>query len=305
MSGVQYTLQRFGLVLPHEIFFGLLSLGVIASLLVSGVQDATALLLFFASCLAVEILLVAFCRLKPTSTRWRLRLLFYPLIINPVYPVLPEVVAALGRALQDEALQRIDRLLIGGDLSVRLQPLATPLLTEVLSGAYLFYMIYFGVSQLLYFLDELELAVRFYIGLFTVFFVGFIGYVLVPAHGPYIALSESFATPLVGGAITRFNQEVVRLGSIRVDVFPSLHCAVPAFILAFDYRHKRARFWLCLGPCLLLFASTIYLRYHYLIDVVAGFGLALVAFLLATRWAAAEAPSSPIPALERTRSGRR
>lgn len=78
---------------------------------------------------------------------------------------------------------------------------------------------------------------------------------------------------------------VVRLGGIRPDAFPSLHCAVPAFILAFDFIHKRRRFWICLGPCVLLWFSTVYLRYHYLVDVLCGFLLAAGALALAERTA--------------------
>jgi membrane-associated phospholipid phosphatase len=73
-------------------------------------------------------------------------------------------------------------------------------------------------------------------------------------------------------------------GSIRVDTFPSMHCALPAFILGFDFLYHRRRFWVGLFPCLLLWFSTIYLRYHYLVDAVAGFALAALAFFLATRW---------------------
>ena len=269
--------------LPHEASFALLFAGIIASLLAAGARDR-ALVLFFGSVLVVQFLLLIFCRLRPNAARWRLRLLFYPLVINPVYALLPHVVSALDIRLKDDALQRIDRLLVGGDVSLRLQQFSSPALTDLMSVAYLFYMLYFGVSQLLYFLDALELAVRFYIGLFTVFALGFAGYVFLPAHGPYLALSACFTEPLTGGLLTHVNRETVRLGSIRTDVFPSLHCAVPAFILAFDYRHKRTRFWVCLVPCLLLFVSTVYLRYHYFIDVLAGFALALVAFVLAERW---------------------
>ncbi|MFZ2490568.1 MAG: hypothetical protein WA208_03700 [Thermoanaerobaculia bacterium] len=52
-SSILHIVQRFGVVLPHEVFFGLLFVSIIASLLVTAVQDATALLIFFASCLTV------------------------------------------------------------------------------------------------------------------------------------------------------------------------------------------------------------------------------------------------------------
>jgi membrane-associated phospholipid phosphatase len=77
---------------------------------------------------------------------------------------------------------------------------------------------------------------------------------------------------------------MVHFGSNGVDVFPSLHIAVPAFILAFDFLHHRKRFWLCLVPVLFLWLSTVYLRYHYFVDVLAGFLLAVLALGLACKW---------------------
>ena len=269
-------------LLPHEAFFGLLFATVLVSLTVTSSPDP-ADFFFFGSFLLLQFLFVLFFRQRPTPTRRRLRLMLYPLLINVVYMRIPQVVAALDLNLQDATLLRIDRILVGGDLAVRLQPFVSPLRTEVLSGAYLFYILYFGVSQLLYLLDEIELATRFYIGLFTVFAVGFAGYIFVPAHGPYLAFPNLYTVPLVGGALFDFMTAVVRLG-IRVDAFPSLHIAVPAFILAFDFLHKRRRFWLCLVPCVLLWFSTLYLRYHYFIDLLCGFLLATAALVLAERW---------------------
>jgi membrane-associated phospholipid phosphatase len=61
-------------------------------------------------------------------------------------------------------------------------------------------------------------------------------------------------------------------------VFPSLHIAVSLFLwltLLKDYR----RLGLLLTPLLvLLWASTIYLRYHYCIDLIAGVCLAVGVF---------------------------
>jgi len=269
-------------LLPHEALFGLLFATVLVSLAVTGCPDCTDFF-FFGSFLLLQFLFVVFFRQRPTPTRWRLRLMLYPLLINVVYMRIPQVVAALDLNLRDATLLDTDRLLIGGDLSARLQPFVSPFRTELLSGAYLFYMIYFGVSQLLYLLDEIDLATRFYIGLFTVFVAGFAGYIFVPAHGPYLAFPNLYTVPLVGGALFDFMTAVVHLG-IRVDAFPSLHFAVPAFILAFDFIHKRPRFWLCLLPCVLLWFSTLYLRYHYFIDLLCGFLLATAALVLAERW---------------------
>lgn len=270
-------------LLPHEAFFGLLFVTVLVSLAAAGRPDP-ADLFFFASFLLLQLLFVAFSLQRSTPARGRLRLLLYPLLNNVVYMRIPDVVAALGLDLRDGTLLRVDEILVGGDLGARLQPYVAPLRTEVLAGAYLFYVLYLGVSQLLYLLDEIDLATRFYIGLFTVFAVGFAGYIFVPAHGPYLAFPHLYTVPLHGGPLFGLMTTIVRLAGVRTDAFPSLHVAVPAFILAFDFLHKRRRFWICLLPCMLLWFSTLYLRFHYVVDLLFGFLLAAAALLLAERW---------------------
>ena len=74
--------------------------------------------------------------------------------------------------------------------------------------------------------------------------------------------------------IHRRNDAVVSRGSNGVDAFPSLHCAVTSYLLMFDWWHRRWRFWIYLVPCAGLWLATVYLRYHYAIDCLAGFALA-------------------------------
>jgi len=241
----------------------------------------------FALWLALTHLAAAYCEARPSPKRWRARLLLYPLIGNVIYFQLAAVAAVIRPELQDQRLQLVDRWLVGGDLSLALQRWNHPWLTELLSAAYLSYVPYVAAATLLYLLDDITLAARFCLGILTAVAIGFLGYILIPAYGPYLALADQFTVPLSGGWIAQFNAEVVRMGSIRVDTFPSLHCALPAFVLAFDFLHHRTRFWVGLIPCLLLWFSTVYLRYHYLADAVAGFALAGFALFLALRWPAA------------------
>ena len=75
-----------------------------------------------------------------------------------------------------------------------------------------------------------------------------------------------------------------------MDCFPSLHCAVSSYILFFDRRHRRWRFWLYLVPCVGLWVSTLYLRYHYFVDLVAGFALSAAALWFVNRRFPAPSP---------------
>jgi membrane-associated phospholipid phosphatase len=70
-----------------------------------------------------------------------------------------------------------------------------------------------------------------------------------------------------------------------VDVFPSVHVAASFYLLLFDWKHWRRRFWLVLLPCQLLWFSALYLRFHYFVDLLAGVVAALAGWWVAEKYA--------------------
>jgi membrane-associated phospholipid phosphatase len=84
----------------------------------------------------------------------------------------------------------------------------------------------------------------------------------------------------------------VRSGGAMKDIFPSLHTAGPCFIAMFSFRNRDQLPFRYTWPLITFFAAniigaTMFLRWHYVIDVFAGFTLATVAALIAplvTRW---------------------
>ena len=207
----------------------------------------------------------------------KLRLAVYPAALAAAYMNMGPALTRAGARLWDAELLRLDRLLTGTTPALVLQPLVHPLLTDALSLCYGLFIPYFATSLIWYFFGELPVARRFFAGLIGLYSIGFLGYLLVPAGGPYLAFADLFSVPLAGGLLTEANATLVAIGGNKVDVFPSLHCAASAFILAFDRRHSRGRFRLFLVPVVGLWFSTVYLRYHYLVDLAAGFALAAVA----------------------------
>lgn len=245
-----------------------------------GFRDSAALLYLGGVVLAAALIVLS--AWTQGQLGWRLRLLYYPLVMNGTYRYLAPVVAKIHKGpLYDAWLRSIDARLIGENLSLRLEALARPLFTEPLSFCYMLFIPYLTLSMLWYFCGSLPLLKRFYLGLFSIYGIGFLGYIFVPAAGPYIAMSQEFHVPLTGGFFTRLNAAMVSFGSNHVDVFPSLHCAISTYMLLFDRWYKRWRFRIYAVPCVGLWISTIYLRYHYLIDVIVGLALAAFALWLA------------------------
>jgi hypothetical protein len=269
-------------LLPHEIFFGAFLLVTWLRLGIHfGFLNGDAVLYFLL--IGANVISDWFYRSAKSALGQRLALLFYPIAMNIVFVNMKTAIPKLHPGRLDTFLQRIDQVAIGTNLSLHMEPLVHPVLTEIFSICYMLFFMYLLFSLVYYYCGELELLKKFVVGLFTIYGLGFFGYSFVPAVGPCVAMREQFSVTLTGWWFTKLNSAIVAAGSNGVDVFPSLHCAVSSFFLIFDYWHRRWRFRMYFIPCVGLWISTIYLRYHYLIDVLCGFALSAFALWLTRR----------------------
>lgn len=276
---------RKSCLLPHEWFFGIFVVVMMLRLWFTvGLTDGDAIL--FASIWVVNVVVIMWCLRRDTKGRWLLRLWMYPVIMNVIFVGMKSSVMKVNSHKWDEMLAACDRLLFGEILSVRAQSMISPWLTEVLSFCYLLFFPYLMISWFYYAYRGMPMLRKLFVGLFTIYGIGFLGYTLVPAGGPHLAFPDEFSEPLGGWAIARFNAFVVANGSNGVDVFPSLHSAISFFLLMFDYKNARWRFRVYLVPCVGIWLATIYLRYHYAIDLLAGFALAGFALWITQKWEA-------------------
>ena len=106
-------------------------------------------------------------------------------------------------------------------------------------------------------------------------------YTLVPGYGPYHFLAGTFQHELSGGPFWHAVQATVSAGVLE-DIFPSLHTACPTYFALFSFRYRKvAPFkytWIVTTFCALqIIVATMFLRWHYLIDIVAGITLAIFA----------------------------
>lgn len=140
---------------------------------------------------------------------------------------------------------------------------------------------------ILYLLRKRVLADRFW----TIFLAGtLLAYGLFPyfpSQPPRFAF-PNLDNPDFNTAIRQLNVSILNKGSIHAGVFPSAHvssafaCAWAMFVLL--PRHKSIG-WVLLFYAVSVSVATIYGRYHYTADVIAGFGVSLVAAALATLFA--------------------
>lgn len=273
-------------ILPHELLFGGFLFITWARLIYSAsfFNPASLVYLVFIS---ANLFLIVACIKKETVLRWKLRLLFYPIVTSLTYLHLQTALLAIHRVetiedvLQDALLQKIYGVLT---LSIKMQSLIHPMLTELLSFCYLALIPYLVFSMLSYYSRSLELFKTFTIGLFSLYGVGFLGYTLLPAEGPYWAIPVSIPVE-EWMRFTKLNSGIVESVSNKVDAFPSLHAAISTYLLFFDRIHSPKRYKFFLVPCIGMWIATLYLGHHYFVDLIAGFALAAGAVFIMTHYA--------------------
>jgi hypothetical protein len=115
---------------------------------------------------------------------------------------------------------------------------------------------------------------RFLAGFAVTYALAYLGYLFLPTTGPIEFLGTA---PPRGGEVHRMIVASVASTGGNHGAFPSLHVGASAFLCLFDLRHDRLR-GLTYAPMVVLIAfSTIFLQYHYAVDLLAGVAIALVA----------------------------
>lgn len=159
-----------------------------------------------------------------------------------------------------------------------------------------FYALYFAIAFVhivpwLVFGRDSRLFRAFAAGVLVTFLVAHVTYLLVPGFGPYHHLT--FQNELSGGTAWRWVLHEVQVDGALKDIFPSLHTAAPSYFLFFSIKHRKVKPFKYTWPLMAFVVSqiviaTMFLRWHYLVDIVAGLLLALFAVVIGSKLAAWE-----------------
>jgi membrane-associated phospholipid phosphatase len=185
----------------------------------------------------------------------------------------------------DAEVASLDYRIWGAHATVWLERLHNPWLTEVLQIAYtLFVPCVLLVAFVLWFQGR-DKNFRYYAFLVSLgFLASYIGYFLVPVRGPRFFLAHLQHLKLHGVWLFEPMQRVLdRLESAHYDCFPSGHTELTLIAWWGSRRISMKLFAAYAVYSLCIVFATVYLRYHYTIDVIAGAALAGVLVAAAPR----------------------
>ncbi len=258
----------------------LMLLTAIAVLFRQVVDHAGRLVLLYAALIFFQAMLILF-RTRGPVLHWLYHLVFPTLSILLIFDSLGLLVHAINPRDIDPLLIRADLWLFGGHPTVMLERIASPLLTDLLQVAYTsYYFLPIALGAVLLIKRDDASFDRAIFLIMLCFYLSYIGYLLFPALGPRFTLRHLQHTELAGIIITAPVQDLLnRIEGIKRDAFPSGHTGIALTVLALAWRHERRLFGVFLPFVLALILATVYLRYHYVVDVIAGVALAALTLI--------------------------
>ncbi len=232
------------------------------------------------------LLMITLCSVLPADFDKRISLIhfFYPLILVPiVFESLGNLIIYINLHFWDPTLARLDTLICGVAPCVYLQRFIRPWLTEILQLAYISYYFMPAILGIAFWCRKDK---RLPSAIFTTllgFYISYIGYLLFPALGPRFYLADPHCVYEHTFLAKQIAHCLNVLEHNKTDAFPSGHTQISLMCTYFaGYLGKK---WAAIYAILttLLIISTIYCRYHYLVDVIAGILLAGICLKIAPK----------------------
>ncbi len=195
----------------------------------------------------------------------------------------------------DPLLIRFDFLIFGVNPTQWAYRFKNPLLTEFLQIVYVYYYPMIVVIGLQLYLRHRYKEFKYTIFIiFFSFYFSYLLYFIFPANGPRFHLHDFFSisTELPGLFLTELIRAFLNFGEsippgvsnpqdyVQRDAMPSLHTITAFLIMYISWKFRSRSFYFYLLYFFCMVAATVYLRYHYVVDILAGLVVCAITILL-------------------------
>jgi membrane-associated phospholipid phosphatase len=196
-------------------------------------------------------------------------------------------------AVYDTTLASWDRAIFGGNPTEWFRRISTPALTEYMQISYSLFQLMLVVPAVEFFRRRHD-SFLIYVSTITLgFYSSYLLYFVMPAIGPRFEIHEyqTINAELPGLMLTQPLRQVIDAGNniprsqgvdpfehVNRDCMPSGHTMMSLLAILLCWRHRSRWRWLVTVGGTSVVLATVYLRYHYVVDLLAGAALALLLF---------------------------
>jgi len=230
---------------------------------------------------AATVVLVLAWRSRSMAS-WIFRNWYPAFYVAACYKEMNYLIPAVRHGTYDAALARIDLAVFRVNPTVWIERLHTPALTEYLQIVYAMFIPAVLLVAYIFWHKRRLKEFRYYGFLISIgYLVSYASYFLVPARGPRFLLAHLHHSQLNGlWASDWFRQLLDNLEGIHYDCFPSGHVEQTLLAWWMSIRLSRRFFFGFTIFTASQIISTVYLRYHYVVDLFAGALLAAILVLI-------------------------
>jgi len=252
-------------------------LGLVALVFHRRLNGPGGLALLYAALFIMQLVLIRF-KNSTGLMSWVYDLIFPTACILIIFDSLEGLVHSINPRDIDPLLIKLDYAIFGFYPTVMAEKFANPLLTDVMQLAYCsYYLLPITLGVFLKIKGEDPAFDRSLFLIMLCFYLSYIGYMLMPALGPRYTIAHLQSTDLSGYLIAGRLQDLLnRLEGIKRDAFPSGHTGIALTVLYLSHIHAKGLFRFFFPCVIALILSTVYCRYHYVVDVLGGILLALI-----------------------------
>jgi membrane-associated phospholipid phosphatase len=221
----------------------------------------------------IGILIIALVAYFPANRVSQFTHYWYPLpYVAYCYKEMGMLIPALGRPDADAALAHLDFAIWAANPTVWLERLRSPVLAEALEMVYSGFVPVVLLVAFLLWKRNRFCEFRYYAFLIAFgFLVSYVGYFLVPARGPRFLLHHLQTYDLQGLWLFNWLSATLdRIESAHYDCFPSGHTEMTILAWWGSRMVSANLFRVMFAYTLGVIFATVYLRYHYTVDVLAG-----------------------------------
>lgn len=241
--------------------------------------------LFYGSSACIVLLIVNF-PISEKNKLWMIVRTIYPMFLFVIFfrAIAPQIFIVFDRPF-DWMINGIELKVLGSDPAFFLQRYLEIWLNELMSFAYFSYYLQLPAAVGLFILLKKQKSLeKIMLASSVTFYICYIIFILYPVTGPRFYLEDIYYLPIIGPVFTPLAQKIVDFGGHYGASMPSSHSAV-SLVIAMRISKDIPRLAIPAALMLILLcASSVYGRYHYLTDVFFGLIIGALGLWIASRW---------------------
>jgi len=235
--------------------------------------------------LTLAAALLSLNRARPSKGILRVFRDWHPLMLFPfLYKEVELLAGSIGDWGLTAAIPAWESALFGGQPSLYLsERLAFVPLSEYLHFCYLSYVIVVPSVAAYWYVSGRRAAFGELLLLLSIVMLGsYLFFILLPVDSPYY-LSPRLGPPLADHFFFDIAHQVSARGGARGGAFPSAHVSGAVVVSLVAWRHQPRLAYLLVPFTGSVMLATVYGRFHYALDALAGAALAIAVVVASTR----------------------